>query len=166
MKNIVKLVGIIALVAVIGFGFVSCGDDDDGGGNNNNNNNSNQPINLPQTVTFTVTPGYTSTSQPPTFSIGFDAYTTMAISSYDAQPSSGQTVTFTTSLSSPNDTVTLTSNEYGYAGKVITVTDTTPVTVTATTTTGGLAWSSRESLLYLSVDGKISEWAKVNYAID
>jgi len=32
MKNVFKVLGIIALVAVIGFGFVSCGGDDDGGG--------------------------------------------------------------------------------------------------------------------------------------
>jgi len=32
MKNIVKLLGIIALVAVIGFSMVACGGDDDGGG--------------------------------------------------------------------------------------------------------------------------------------
>ena len=34
MKNIIKLIGIIALVAVIGFSFTACGDDDDdkGGG--------------------------------------------------------------------------------------------------------------------------------------
>jgi len=32
MKNVVKVLGIIAIVAVIGFGFVSCDDDDSGGG--------------------------------------------------------------------------------------------------------------------------------------
>jgi hypothetical protein len=32
MKNTVKLFGIIALVAVIGFSMVACGDDDDSGG--------------------------------------------------------------------------------------------------------------------------------------
>ena len=32
MKNIVKLFGIIALVAVIGFSMAACGDDDSGGG--------------------------------------------------------------------------------------------------------------------------------------
>jgi hypothetical protein len=32
MKNTIKFLGIIALVAVIGFGFVSCGGDDGGGG--------------------------------------------------------------------------------------------------------------------------------------
>jgi hypothetical protein len=36
MKNVFKVLGIIALVAVIGFGLVSCGgDDDDGGGGGN-----------------------------------------------------------------------------------------------------------------------------------
>jgi hypothetical protein len=34
MKNLVKLFGIIALVAVIGLSFVACGDDDGGGGGN------------------------------------------------------------------------------------------------------------------------------------
>jgi hypothetical protein len=33
MKNVLKILGVIALVAVIGFGFVSCGGDDDKGGN-------------------------------------------------------------------------------------------------------------------------------------
>jgi len=33
MKNVFKVLGIIALVAVIGFSMVSCGGDDDGGGN-------------------------------------------------------------------------------------------------------------------------------------
>ena len=37
MKNSVKLLAIIALVAVIGFAFIAC--DNGGGGNNNNNNN-------------------------------------------------------------------------------------------------------------------------------
>jgi hypothetical protein len=32
MKRVFKVLGIIALVAVIGFGFVSCDDDDSGGG--------------------------------------------------------------------------------------------------------------------------------------
>ena len=32
MKNIIKLIGIIALAAVIGFTFAACGDDDNGGG--------------------------------------------------------------------------------------------------------------------------------------
>ena len=32
MKNVVKILGVIALVAVIGFGFVSCEDEDTGGG--------------------------------------------------------------------------------------------------------------------------------------
>ena len=32
MKNIIKLIGIIALVAVIGFSFTACGDDDDDNG--------------------------------------------------------------------------------------------------------------------------------------
>jgi len=32
MKRVFKVLGIIALAAVIGFGFVSCGDDDGGGG--------------------------------------------------------------------------------------------------------------------------------------
>jgi hypothetical protein len=41
MKNVFKVLGIIALVAVIGFGLVSCGGDDDGNNNNNNNNNNN-----------------------------------------------------------------------------------------------------------------------------
>jgi len=50
MKNLFKLFGVIALIAVIGFVFTACGDstDDDskgddstgGSGNNNNNNNS------------------------------------------------------------------------------------------------------------------------------
>jgi len=32
MKNVFKVLGIIALVAVIGFGIAACSDDDDGGG--------------------------------------------------------------------------------------------------------------------------------------
>jgi hypothetical protein len=36
MKNVFKVFGIIALVAVIGFSFAACGGDDDGGGGNNN----------------------------------------------------------------------------------------------------------------------------------
>jgi len=32
MKNAIKLLGIIAIVAVIGFSFAACGDDDSGGG--------------------------------------------------------------------------------------------------------------------------------------
>jgi len=43
MKNTLKVLGIIALVAVIGFGLAACnnGDDDDDNNNNNNNNNNN-----------------------------------------------------------------------------------------------------------------------------
>jgi len=32
MKNVFKVLGVIALVAVIGFGVATCGDDDSGGG--------------------------------------------------------------------------------------------------------------------------------------
>jgi hypothetical protein len=42
MKNVFKVLGVIALVAVIGFGFVSCGDDGGGSGD----------------VTFNVTNNY------------------------------------------------------------------------------------------------------------
>jgi len=45
MKNVVKVLGIIAIVAVIGFGFVSCDDGNKGGGGD---------------VTFNVTNNYTS----------------------------------------------------------------------------------------------------------
>jgi hypothetical protein len=42
MKKAIKTLGIIALVAVIGFSFAACGGDDgDSTGNNNNNNNNN-----------------------------------------------------------------------------------------------------------------------------
>jgi len=42
MKNTLKVLGIIALVVVIGFGVAACknGDDDDNNKNNNNNNNN------------------------------------------------------------------------------------------------------------------------------
>ncbi|MCL1867420.1 MAG: putative Ig domain-containing protein [Paludibacter sp.] len=39
MKNVLKMFGIIALVAVIGFSITSCGGGDDGGGNGNGNGN-------------------------------------------------------------------------------------------------------------------------------
>jgi len=42
MKNVFKILGIIALVAVIGFGFVGCGGDDD----NNNNNTANANVSI------------------------------------------------------------------------------------------------------------------------
>ena len=42
MKNIIKFLGIIALVAVFGFGVLGCEPVDDGN-NNNNNNNNNEP---------------------------------------------------------------------------------------------------------------------------
>jgi hypothetical protein len=38
MKNFLKLLGIIALVAVIGFSMAACKTDDDGGGNSGGNN--------------------------------------------------------------------------------------------------------------------------------
>jgi len=37
MKNMIKLLGIIVLVATIGFGFTACGGDDDNGGSDPNN---------------------------------------------------------------------------------------------------------------------------------
>ena len=40
MKNFFKLLGIIALVAVIGFSMAACGGDDDNSNNNSNNNNN------------------------------------------------------------------------------------------------------------------------------
>ena len=47
MKNVFKVLGIIALVAVIGFSMASCGGDDggnnDGGNNNNGSNNGGTP---------------------------------------------------------------------------------------------------------------------------
>ena len=46
MKNMIKLVGIIALVAVIGFGMTACSDDD----GNDNNNGGGQGV----TVTFSL----------------------------------------------------------------------------------------------------------------
>jgi hypothetical protein len=41
MKNIVKLIGIIALATIIGFSFVSCSNSGGGGSGNKNNNNAN-----------------------------------------------------------------------------------------------------------------------------
>jgi hypothetical protein len=38
MKNFFKLMGVIAVIAVIGFSMAACNDGGDGGGNNNNNN--------------------------------------------------------------------------------------------------------------------------------
>ncbi|MDR2596112.1 MAG: hypothetical protein LBC76_02205 [Treponema sp.] len=51
MKNVLKVFGIIALVAVIGFSFASCSSGGGGGGSNNNNNNNNNSGNGTYTLT-------------------------------------------------------------------------------------------------------------------
>jgi len=82
MKRVFKILGIIALVAVIGFGLVSCGDDDGGGGGGSE---------LTFSGTITVPEGGSITFR-------FDA----------ASTSKGtDKCTFTTDLASPNDSFTL-----------------------------------------------------------
>ncbi|MDR2596459.1 MAG: hypothetical protein LBC76_03970 [Treponema sp.] len=41
MKNKIKLIGFIALMAIIGFSMIVCNSGSGGGGSNNNNNNNN-----------------------------------------------------------------------------------------------------------------------------
>jgi len=52
MKNVFKVLGVIALVAVIGFGLVSCGGDDDKDNNNNNNNNNIPGVKWPTELAY------------------------------------------------------------------------------------------------------------------
>jgi len=64
MKKIFKVLGIIAIVAVIGFSFFACGDDSGGGGNGNNNNNGN-PITSPKGIEMVSIPAGTFTMGSP-----------------------------------------------------------------------------------------------------
>jgi hypothetical protein len=61
MRNLYKLIGIIALVAAIGFSFVSCdtGGGDDGGGDNKNNNGDSTAANLGNELTLSDQQVYT-----------------------------------------------------------------------------------------------------------
>jgi large repetitive protein len=59
MKNIFKVIGIIALVAVIGFSMAACGGGDDDNNNNNNNNNNNSGTGTAPTITTASLPNGT-----------------------------------------------------------------------------------------------------------
>jgi hypothetical protein len=89
MKNFIKLIGIIALAAVIGFSMTACGDSGGGGGGGNNNNNSNTPT----TYTFTL--------------MNTSSHIVNILSSADITPdsfnlTSGATKTVTSTKTSPN----------------------------------------------------------------
>jgi len=89
MKNVFKVLGIIALIAVISFGLVSCGGDDDGGGGAKNE------------LSGTVTVGATE-------SILFE----YRISSSGDQPGTTITIcTFTTDLPAPNNSFTVSDGD-------------------------------------------------------
>ena len=102
MKNAIKLFGIIALVAVIGFSMVACGGDDDGDNNNNNNQQTNQPSTGPRTLSGTVTAKEIDTSG--IYYVSF-RYT------YNPGEGGPTSCTFTTDLPSPNDSFTLEGDE-------------------------------------------------------
>jgi len=55
MKNVSKLIGVIALVAIIGFSMAACGGDgDDNNNNNNNNSNNNNSNQTPVASDYTI----------------------------------------------------------------------------------------------------------------
>ena len=83
MKNIFKVFGFIALVAVIGFSFAACGgdDDDDGGGNNNGKNNNNNNGTAPTITTASLPNGTVGTAYSQTLTATGETPITWSIDS-------------------------------------------------------------------------------------
>jgi len=148
MKKTIKLIGIIAIVAVIGFSMVSCDDDDP----------VEKVITLPKSVSGELTPR-ADLNQSVTFSIlSFNTITDVPV------PNAGS-VTITTNLPSPNNSFTLTANsgnEFYDEKRIYGLTSGQKVTFTATTTTGGLDLfvSEEYAAIRISLDGKIIERLK------
>jgi len=144
MKKTIKLIGIIAIVAVIGFSMAACGDDEE----------PEKVITLPKTVSGELTAGVYGYD---VVDFTFLSYNTL--NTYVPVQNTGS-VTITTNLPSPNNSFTLTANSEDGSWKQISgLTNGQKVTFTATTTTGGLdlELSGYTANIRLSLDGKILE---------
>jgi hypothetical protein len=112
MKNVFKVLGIIALAAVIGFGVMACKDDDDGG--DGDGGGGKEPK---FTGTVTAVEG---------MGVRFEFNGSSSASGYDS-------CTFTTDLASPNNSFKLGGSSYG-DDKTIPVSAGTPVIWSAAVT--------------------------------
>ena len=141
MKKAIKLIGIIALAAVIGFSMVSCGGDDD------------KVITLPKTVSGAA---YSDGYRDYVVDFTFLSFNTLNSSS---PVTAAGSVTVTTNLPSPNNRFTLTTADAvgDVSTKQITgLTSDQELRFTVTTTTGGLDLELRGYTvnIRLSLDGK------------
>jgi hypothetical protein len=117
MKNTIKVLGLTALVAVIGFAFIAC---DDGNGNNNNNGDGTKTLTgitavytpttaiFPDTTLDILKEGLTVTAQ-------YSDSTTAPVTTYElggnlAEGESTVTVTYTEGGVTKTDTFTVTVN--------------------------------------------------------
>jgi len=168
MKNVFKVLGIIALVAVIGFGFVSCDGDDDGGGDKNKDfTNGGAIINPstdvyigqeltarylqgwqePETVTFQwkkdgSNVGTASTTNPNTFTPTAPGSYTVTISAAGYKPSESSAVTVQPGITLPTTGVTtLTKDVYADCDGLVNVGDVQWFKFVATATTQTLIMS-------------------------
>ena len=144
MKNTIKVLGIIAIVAVIGFSMAACGDDEE----------PEKVITLPKSVSGELTVNVYQ-------SVNFNLLSFNTLNTDVPVPNAGS-VTITTNLPSPNNSFTLTANsgnDFLVDKQIDGLTSGQKVTFTATTTTGGLDLEVSEgyAAIRISLDGKILE---------
>jgi hypothetical protein len=106
MKNTIKLFGIIALVAVIGFSMATC--DDGSNGDNNGNENENGSGTNSVTINFHV-------ATYPTSGSSF----TILVQGSDSEWNTLKTITSADITLNPNDVVTLTGRTISDGSKSI-----------------------------------------------
>jgi len=147
MKNVFKVLGIIALVAVIGFGFVSCGGDDDGGGGGGPKTLSGTiTISLPSGVTNAVTgtllTANYSGSETVTYQWNKDGAAISGAVSVKYTPPEAGSYTVTVSAegynSKTSDAVTVTGNPLAKLTGTVSITGAAAVGQTLTANTASL----------------------------
>ena len=153
MKNVFKVLGVIALVAVIGFGFVGCGGGDDGGGDNNNNTTvAVTGVTLaPKTLSLTVG-GATGTLYP---TVAPDNATNKTVTWTSSNPAVATVANgVVTPLTAGNTTITATAGSFSDTCAVTVnppATPTTNVSISLEALYGGGTDNTHMVLIYLSL---------------